>query len=186
MTDETKQQAGPDDSRPGAVDHLRTIVGHHAWASLALIDRCLTLSPAQLDLSAPGTFGSIHATLDHLVRADRRYMRGITGDPPGPAAVALPLLLDLRAEMERQERKWHDVVDHIDDLDATMPPIHGEYPEITHAVGLFIAQAVWHGQEHRAHVCTILGAHGLEVPDLSGWTYILVERERAAEAPESR
>jgi hypothetical protein len=60
-----------------------------------------------------------------------------------------------------------------------MPAIPGQYPEIEHAVGLFLAQAVYHGHEHRAHVCSVLGAHGLEVPGLSGWEYTLVLRNAA-------
>ena len=54
---------------PAGVDHLHTIVGHHLWATLRLIDRCLKLLPEQLELSTPGTFGSIHATLEHRRKA---------------------------------------------------------------------------------------------------------------------
>jgi uncharacterized damage-inducible protein DinB len=170
---------------PSGMDHLRTIVGHHTWATLQLIDRCLQLSAEQLELSTPGTFGSLHATLNHLVVADRRYLRGITGEEAGPPSQGPAPLTTLRAEMERQARRWRDVLDHVDEIDATMPAIEGPdpYPEIEHAVGLFIVQAVHHGQEHRAHVCSILGAQGLEVPDVTGWDYILVLRSERGAAP---
>lgn len=62
-------------------DHLRTIVDHHVWATLRLIERCATLTSGQLELTTPGTFGSIHATLTHLVGADQRYLSGITAAP---------------------------------------------------------------------------------------------------------
>lgn len=158
-------------------DHLRTILGHHIWATLLLLDRCAALTPDELRLTTPGTYGSIHTTLAHLVAADRRYLIGITGgervswsprDPPPVAA--------LRAEAERQRANWMDVLERIDEIDCTMPEIPGEYPRIEHAVGLFLVQAIHHGETHRTDVCTILGAHGLEVPELSGWDYILVER----------
>jgi uncharacterized damage-inducible protein DinB len=158
-------------------DHLRTILGHLVWATLLLLDRCATLTPDELQLTAPGTYGSIHATLGHLVAADRRYLVGITGgervswrldDPPPVAA--------LREEAERQRAGWSDVLDRIDEVDCTMPEIEGIYPRIEHAVGLFLLQAVHHGENHRTHVCSILGAHGLEVPELSGWDYVLVLR----------
>jgi len=162
----------------GGQDHLQTILGHHTWATLRLIDRCLELSAEQLELSTPGTYGSIHATLTHLVVADRRYLRGITGEEAGPPLQSLPPLATLRAGMERQERHWREVLERIDEIDATMPAIQSPepYPEIEHAVGLFLVQAVHHGQEHRTHVCSILGAHGLAVPDVTGWDYILVVR----------
>lgn len=39
--------------------------------------------------------------------------------------------------------------------------------------GIFITQALHHANEHRAHLCTILGALGQEPPDVSGWGYAL-------------
>jgi uncharacterized damage-inducible protein DinB len=167
---------GSEPPLPGGLDHLRTIVGHHTWATLSLLDHCLGLSPAEVELSTPGTLGTIHETLAHLVRADHRYLRGITGEEPGPRAEGLPSLATLRTDMERQAERWRELLQHVDDLDATMPAIEGVYPEIQHAVGLFLVQAVHHGQEHRTQVCSILGAHGLEVPELTGWDYILVLR----------
>jgi uncharacterized damage-inducible protein DinB len=159
---------------PGGVDHLQTIVGHHVWATLALIDRCQALTPEQLELTTPGTYGSIHATLFHLVWSDRRYLRGIAGLERLPPPAERAPLTTLRADMERQAEQWRELLGRVDELDATMPEIPGDYPEIEHAVGLFIAQAIHHGHEHRAHVCSVLGAHGLDVPELSGWEYILV------------
>ena len=32
-------------------------------------------------------------------------------------------------------------------------------------------QFAHHGSDHRAHVGTILGAHGLEAPELDVWAY---------------
>jgi uncharacterized damage-inducible protein DinB len=160
------------------VDHLRTILGHHIWATMSLLDRCLQLSPEQLELSTPGTYGTIHATVVHLVRADHRYLRGITGEERRPWPEDLPPVAVLRGDMEGQARVWRDVLDHVDELDAVMPALpanedHGAFPEIQHAVGLFLTLAVHHGQDHRTHVCSILGAHGLEVPELNGWEYFL-------------
>ncbi|MGI8609926.1 MAG: hypothetical protein ACR2MY_11970 [Candidatus Dormibacteria bacterium] len=34
-----------------------------------------------------------------------------------------------------------------------------------------MAQAIHHADDHRGHVLSILGAHGLEVPDLAVWDY---------------
>ena len=158
-------------------DHLRTILGHDVWATLTQLERCETLTPAELGLTVPGAYGSIHATLAHLVAADRRYLCGITGEARVPWSVAdAPPVAGLRAEAERQRAGWADVLDRIDEVDCTMPEIEGEYPRIEHAVGLFLVQAVHHGERHRTEVCSILGAHGLEIPDLSGWDYILTLR----------
>ena len=139
------------------MDHLAAIVGHHIWATRRLVDRCLELSPAQLELSTPGTFGSIHATLAHLVHGDGGLQCAAAGQelecvPPGPP----PSLATLRADVERQAARWRELL---------------EDAGIGHVVGVYLTQALHHAAEHRTHVCSILGAHGLEVPDLSAWAY---------------
>jgi uncharacterized damage-inducible protein DinB len=167
-------------------DHLQAIIGHHVWATIRLIDLCGELSPEQLELSLPGTYGSIHATLDHMVAGDYRYQIRMTGGEPGPPPDWPPRpLTRLRAEMDRQARRWRELLERIEELDAEMPAEDGPepYPRIEHAVGLFITQAVHHGNEHRAHVLSVLGAHGLEAPELSGWEYFrfLEESKKGAD-----
>lgn len=160
-----------------ATEHLETILGLHVWATLGLLDRCATLTPDELLLTTPGTYGSIHATLAHLVAADRRYLVGITGGDRVPWSLEDPPAVPvLRAEAERQRDGWTDVLRRIDEVDCVMPELPGVYPRVEHAVGLFLAQAIHHGERHRGDVCAILGAHGLEVPELTGWDYILVQR----------
>jgi uncharacterized damage-inducible protein DinB len=43
---------------------------HHVWATLRVSDVCAGLSPAQLETAPEGIYGSILATLRHLVGAD--------------------------------------------------------------------------------------------------------------------
>ena len=143
------------------MDHLGRIVGYHTWATLRLIDRCLELTPEQLELSTPGTYGSIHATLGHLVRSDGWFLSGALGEELGPPPQGPPpSVATLRADAERQAGRWRELLDR------------GDPAETAHAVGPFLTQAIHHGAEHRTHVCSVLGAHGLEVPDVSGWAYV--------------
>ena len=44
------------------------------WATERLLDACTALTPEQLNTPAPGTYGSILATLRHLVEADSWYL----------------------------------------------------------------------------------------------------------------
>lgn len=156
-------------------DHLRTVFEHHVWATLRLIDRCLELEPTHLALSTPGTFGTIQETLTHLVEADARYQHRLeTGQPKPPREGQLPSVVALRADMARQADRWRDLLGRLNEFDPTVPAEPKQdppYPEIRHAVGLLLTQAIHHGEEHRVHVNSILGAHGLEVPELSGWEY---------------
>jgi len=155
-------------------DNLHAIVGHHLWATLRLIDRCMELAPEQLELSTPGTFGSIHATLDHMVRADGSFLHWIVeGQVGGSPQQPLAPVATLRADMERHAEGWRQLLSRVDELRAPTEAEEGgePYPGFASNLGVFLTQALHHGAEHRSHVCSVLGAHGLEVPDLSGWGF---------------
>src|SRR2546425_10515065 len=47
---------------------------HDVWATERLIAHCRQLSTAQLELTVPGTYGTIRRTLAHIVTADQRYL----------------------------------------------------------------------------------------------------------------
>jgi hypothetical protein len=38
-------------------------------------------------------------------------------------------------------------------------------------VGVLLIQALHHGNDHRTHVCTILGHHGIPYGDMDVWAY---------------
>lgn len=158
------------------MDPLRTMFRHHFWATLGLIDHCATLPPEQLQVSVPGTMGTIHATLVHLVAADQRYLERLDGQKADPrvyeSQVPAPPLADVRAALAAQAERWESVLDRVGDLDVTLPA-RGDWPETPHAENLLLLQAVHHGNDHRTQICTILGATGLPVPDLDGWSYWL-------------
>jgi len=81
--------------------------------------------------------------------------------------------------MERQAARWLELLDRLDELDCSMPAEPDSdppYPAIEHAATLVLAQAVHHGNEHRTHVTTVLGANGLDDPELSAWEYVRVVR----------
>jgi uncharacterized damage-inducible protein DinB len=156
------------------MEPLRELFRHHAWATQALIDHCAALPPDALLASVPGTYGTIHGTLAHLVGADARYLSRLTGSPPAARPSDPPPLDRLRSQFTAQARRWEDIVDHVDDFDATIEA-RGDWPETPHARNLLLLQALHHGNDHRTHVCTVLGACGYPVPELDGWTYWLAK-----------
>lgn len=152
------------------LDPLRELFRHHAWATQALIDHCASLPPEALQASVPGTAGTIHHTLVHLVGADGRYLQRIDGVPPAVRDNEPPSLDELREHFAAQVRRWDAILDRVDDVDITIPA-RGDEQSIPHARNLMLLQALHHGNDHRTHVCTVLGASGYPVPDLDGWTY---------------
>ncbi len=150
---------------------LQELAEHNLWATNVLIDFCVELEPEALEWKAPGTYGTIHTTLQHLVDAEAGYVRR---------------LLQLERPTE-----W------LEDSDADLPAIRARANELgaltiaflandwdSDAIGegrgddglvfeiradVFFIQLIHHGNEHRAHVCTILGAHDIEPPEVSAW-----------------
>jgi uncharacterized damage-inducible protein DinB len=57
--------------------------------------------------------------------------------------------------------------------DERLGEAYGDDGAFAVRAGVFLTQAIHHANEHRAHVCTIIGALGHEVPDVSAWSYAL-------------
>lgn len=151
-------------------------VRHNTWANLELLAFCATLTAEQLAWTTPGTYGTLHSTLHHLVAAEHGYLLALTGERPpietergGRAmtpdwqAPIEELIERARSNGERFERMLAAGIDA--DRRITRPS------GTVAAAGIIAAQYLHHGSDHRAHVGTILGAHGVEGPDLDVWQY---------------
>lgn len=148
-----------------ALDH---VLRHNTWANGTLLDFCRALDPARLDDQAPGTYGTLYGTLQHLVSGEQWYVQLLTGELIG-------------TEIRRAERRTLDELASIavalgaralaiaasDDPDRAIPVDDDDHS----TVGTVLAQLVHHGNEHRTQATTILGASGIEPPEISGWAY---------------
>lgn len=160
---------------------LRT-VRHNCWANDQLISFCRDLSPEQLAWTSGGTYGSIHATLHHIVGAEHGYLFALTGHRPpveeerGGRAMTTDWVapLDELAERARSNlERMEQVLGNGFDPYRVIARRRGG----TATAGIIAAQFIHHGSDHRAHIGTILGAHGIEPPDLDVWAYGLATGE---------
>ncbi len=152
---------------------LRAFFDHHIWATSKLMDPLETLGSETLDSSVPGTYGSILATLTHLVFADDRYLtRLTTTDVPEFVDPGSKPLSELRPMMREIGERWTQMLDALDagTLHARIVD-REDMDDLDHAEGLLLLQAIHHGNDHRTQICSTLGALGLDVPDLDGWAY---------------
>jgi uncharacterized damage-inducible protein DinB len=144
---------------------------HHLWANLRLLDSCEALSKAQLDATAHGTFGSIHATLIHLAGSDESYLARLTGERPADAITkeAVVGIADLRAHLRRSGEGLIQVAGRA----STLGRIRVAWGEQAwqFPASIILIQAINHATEHRAHVMTIITQLGIEPSDVSGWEY---------------
>ena len=154
------------------MDTLRELFRYHTWATLRLIDHCQGLPAEALHESAPGTAGTVLATLVHLVAAEQRYLDRLPGERRSqPIREGMePALADLRAVVAEQAKWWDVLLDRGPALNVALPAQRG-WPETPHAETLLVLQCLHHGNDHGTHIGTVLGANGRGAPDLDGWAY---------------
>ena len=145
---------------------------HHVWATECLFDACGGLSPDQLEASAAGTYGSIIATLRHLVSSDRWYLSFF---PSGQGLGAIDEQTDagldeLRAAMAVNGAAWTELLKGDLDPDQDIVEIDNGW-EVHSPLGLRLAQVIHHGTDHRSQVCTALTALGVTPPEIDAWDY---------------
>jgi uncharacterized damage-inducible protein DinB len=153
---------------------LADAFGHHVWATIRLLDTCAALDGAQLATTVPGTYGSIIDTLRHVVGGDVFYLDVLRGEPE-PFAKATSDIPILRAVMEAHDAAWLRLI--AGELDPTTDVV--EYEDSgyeTHApLGIRLAQALYHGSDHRSQVCTALTALGIEPPGIEVWDFAALD-----------
>lgn len=152
-------------------DALTTLFNHNLWANLRLLERCAELSSEQLDATISGAYGSIHDTLQHIVRAEQSYFARIsTGQPRHRAENEPPLTI---AEMVDSARttgagliEWAPRVQAGDTVQLDWDGTPRDVPK-----SIILTQVINHATEHRAQVMAIMTQLGIEPPDLQGWSY---------------
>ena len=149
---------------------LEQAFGYHKWANLHLLDVCGALPEEQLELTSPGTYGTIASTWQHLLAAEQRYLARLMGEEPELSErTPFPGIGPLRREAERTG----------DELIAAASALaRGESGDYTFgdqrlrlSRWVFAVQALHHGNDHRTHICTILGAHDIPYGEMDVWAY---------------
>ena len=150
---------------------LADAFGHHVWATIQVLDACASLDDAQLATAVPGTYGSIIDTLRHLVGGDVFYLDVLRGGAPEPFDEPASQIPTLRAAMEGHDAAWQRLIAGDPDP-ATVVVEYEDSGYETHApLGIRLAQALYHGADHRSQVCTALTTLGIEPPAIEVWDF---------------
>jgi uncharacterized damage-inducible protein DinB len=152
---------------------LADAFGHHVWATIQVLDACAVLDDAQLTTTVPGTYGSISETLRHLVDGDVFYLNVMRGGEPEAFDAEGSDIQTLRDVMDGHDLAWQRLI--AGDLDPAIDVVEYEANGYeTHApLGIRLAQALYHGTDHRSQVCTALTSIGVEPPPVEVWDYAL-------------
>jgi uncharacterized damage-inducible protein DinB len=157
---------------------LMELIRYNNWANAQLFTVCQKLTTDQKNATAPGTYGSIHRTVGHIIAAEADYVGRMTGERPqapfrwedGPSLADLAAYANQVAEalLDAAERIPPTQLVHVEEDDNTL-----DYQ----ARHLFI-QAINHGIEHRTNITTILSGLGLTAPEVNGWAYLFSHPDR--------
>jgi len=157
---------------------LVELIRYNNWANAQVLAACRELDADQLGATAPGTYGTIRETLEHIIRAEADYIGRMTGDRPEPpfAWGDRPTLVALSAFAGQVADALLDTVQRIPPTQLVHEEEDGLYIDY-HARHLFM-QAIDHGIEHRTNITTILSGLGLPTPEVDGWGYLFSHPDR--------
>jgi uncharacterized damage-inducible protein DinB len=159
---------------------LVELIRYNNWANAQVFDACLKLTGEQSAATTPGTYGSIHATLGHMIAAEADYINRLTGDGPKPPFrwEDEPALEDIFAFSKIVAGALLDAIQRV-------PPDHIVHEEedgntMDYKASLLFIQVIDHGIEHRTNVTTILSGMGLPALEVDGWGYLFSHPDRFA------
>jgi uncharacterized damage-inducible protein DinB len=153
-------------------------IQYNNWANQQVLQACQRLSETQLDMNIPGAYGTIRATLEHIIRAETGYLRLLTGVRPQP-----PFKWEDKPGLEDIRQFSIQVGEKLVEMARNTPPTHlieGEEDgkHYTYqALAVFI-QVIDHGIEHRTNITTLLNQGMLTPPGVDGWEYLWSHKDR--------
>ncbi|MFB2551146.1 DinB family protein [Ensifer soli] len=148
------------------IEHFRMFAAYNIWANRRVYGAAAALDDRAYRQEAGAFFGSLHRTLNHLLVADRVWMRRFTGSGPQPQALDEILHEDfagLEAARDAEDARIRDWIDGLaaEALDApfTYSPISSP-AIITQRLGAALSHMFNHQTHHRGQCHAILTGIG--------------------------
>ncbi len=148
------------------LDHYRMYAAYNAWANRTLYDEVGKLDDGAYRRNVGAFFGSLHRTLNHLLTADRIWLKRFTGSGEAPTSLDTILhedLAGLRAAREHEDARLAAFIDSLTEekiaADFTYSPLTNP-AIITHPLGPALTHVFNHQTHHRGQCHGILTAVG--------------------------
>ena len=162
---------------------FETFAKYNAWANQRLYDAAETLSDSDYRADCGAFFKSVHGTLNHLLVADRIWLRRFTGEGPVPDRLDAILFEALRPMRDARAAEDRRIIDFIESLDDARLSGVIKYRGVTSPV--LIEQQLWpalnhffnHQTHHRGQAHALLTSLVGRAPELD-----LLYFQRLAEA----
>jgi uncharacterized damage-inducible protein DinB len=154
------------------MDLLDRLLGHDAWTTRLLLERCRGLTDAQLDRDIDIGHRTVRRTLDHLIWNMQAWGNEMAGRPMGErggdSVDALTARLDAAAAHLAATARG--IADRGAWDETWVPPHDGAPVERTY--GGTIAHVLTHSMHHRAQILymlRVLGLRDLPEGDVLSW-----------------
>lgn len=151
--------------------HFQRFAAYNAWANTRLYDAASRLNDEEWHRDTGAYFTSMAGTLNHLLVADRIWMRRLTGQGETHTVLTdlpFPALADLRPARDAMDARIIAFVDGLGDAgfdeDVHYSNTRGEPHHLPR--GLILAHLFNHQTHHRGQAHHILGQLGHTPPPL--------------------
>lgn len=157
-----------------SAEYIRLMAAYTEWQNDSLYAAADSLTDEARRLDRRAFFGSIHATLNHLLWGDQLWLHRLGGTPP-PAQPDIPSSVnmiegwsDLRDSRQATDRAIVDWSRRVtpQDLEGEFGWFSGAVQaEVTRPRWVLVVQLFNHGTHHRGQVHAMLTAAGAEPAD---------------------
>jgi uncharacterized damage-inducible protein DinB len=151
------------------LDHFKRFAAYNAWANARLYDAATALSDFERKRDVKAYFRSLHGTLNHLMVADRIWLKRLSGEGGAPASLDAELFSDftaLREARETEDRRLIDFVAGLTPADMDRIVEYGNTRGEAKALpaGVILAHLFNHQTHHRGQASHILRQLGVAEP----------------------
>ena len=160
--------------------YFALLAAYNAWCNERLYDAAAQLSDADYRADRGAFFRSLHGTLNHILAADRIWMKRFTGEGEAPKrldAVLFHELADLRLARQAEDRRIVRYADGLsqEDLDGTISYLTVVNPSpVTQPLAPALIHVFNHQTHHRGQAHCILTGLGVDAPSFD---LVLLQRE---------
>ena len=150
--------------------HFQMFAAYNRWANARVHDEAATLGEDELNRDTGAFFGSLIGTLNHVLAADRIWLKRFTGEGAAPAKLDTILHADLASLRAARDAEDARIVEWVDSLSDKALAGRFTYVTVTdmRTVSQRLAPALAHFFNHQTHhrgqahtILTFLGRQSL-------------------------
>jgi uncharacterized damage-inducible protein DinB len=133
--------------------HFQMMAAYNQWANRVIYAAARQMPDEDYRLDRGAFFKSVHGTLNHILVADRIWMKRFTGEGDAPKKLDAILGEDLEKLTIEREREDKRIVDWIESMDAKGITGRFHYTTVTdmRTISQRLAPALAHFFNHQTH-----------------------------------